>query len=224
MSRIGVLLTNIGTPDEPQPEAVGRYLRQFLMDDYVLDMAFLKRWLLVNRVIVPRRKHYSAEHYQKIQMEEGSPLLVHTQRFAASLRTELSDDTNEYVVEIGMRYGNPSISAALRNLKNAGVDRIVAAPLYPQYCAATTATANDAVFAALLAMRVQPALRTLPPYYDDPLYIDALRALTRASTEMTIGEMRQRIARGEHRVTDDDEEGKRTLHSLQRVGEPWVCT
>src|ERR1051325_8841662 len=113
MGRTGVLLTNIGTPDEPTPEAVGRYLREFLMDEYVLDMPFVKRWLLVNRVIVPRRKHYSAEHYQKIQMPEGAPLLVHTERFAGGLTTELSNDANEFVVEIGMRYGNPSIATAV---------------------------------------------------------------------------------------------------------------
>src|SRR2546423_4052730 len=130
MARTGVLLINIGTPDEPTPEAVGRYLRQFLMDEYVLDMPFIKRWLLVNRVIVPRRKHYSAEHYQKVQMAEGSPLLVYTQRFAAGLRRELRDDESEYVVEIGMRYGHPSIASGLNRLKQAGVDRIVAAPLY----------------------------------------------------------------------------------------------
>ena len=118
MTRIGVLLINIGTPDEPTPEAVGRYLRQFLMDEHVLDLPYLKRWLLVNRVIVPRRKYSSAAHYQKIQSEEGAPLLVHTRKFAASLAEELSSDTDDYFVEIGMRYGNPSIPAALSKLKN----------------------------------------------------------------------------------------------------------
>ena len=84
MSRTGVLLINIGTPDAPTPEAVGKYLREFLMDGYVLDMPFLKRWLLVNRVIVPKRSEYSAKHYQEIQTEEGAPLLVHTRRFASA--------------------------------------------------------------------------------------------------------------------------------------------
>src|ERR1043165_10012847 len=130
MGRTGVLLINIGTPDDPTPEAVGRYLREFLMDEYVLDMPFIKRWLLVNRVIVPRRKHYSAQHYQKIQMPEGAPLRGHTERFAAGLLTELG---NDYALEIGMRYGNPSIATGLSRPKQAGVDRIVAAPLYPPY-------------------------------------------------------------------------------------------
>src|SRR5437660_8199986 len=133
MGRTGVLLINIGTPDAPTPEAVGRYLREFLMDEYVLDMPFIKRWLLVNRIIVPRRKHYSAEHYQQVHTAEGSPLLVHTQNFADGLARELSHEQDQYVVEIGMRYGNSSIAAGLAKLKSAGGDQIVAAPLYPQY-------------------------------------------------------------------------------------------
>src|SRR2546423_3632977 len=141
MGRIGVLLINIGTPDAPTPEAVGRYLREFLMDECVLDMPFVKRWLLVNRVIVPRRKAYSADHYQKVQMAEGSPLLVYTKKFAAGLAHELSDEKDEYLVEIGMRYGNPSIPKGLSKLKHGGVDRIVAAPLYPQYTQSSFATA-----------------------------------------------------------------------------------
>jgi ferrochelatase len=107
---------------------------------------------------------------------EGSPLAVIARRQAHALRERLPDVSVHYA----MRYGNPGIAAALANMVHEGCTRILAAPLYPQYCAATTATANDAVFAALAAMRVQPALRTLPPYYDDPLYIEALRAnLTR---------------------------------------------
>src|ERR1043166_1347631 len=119
MGRTGVLLINIGTPDDPTPEAVGRYLREFLMDGYVLDMPFLKRWLPVNRVIVARRKHDSAKHYQKVQMPEASPLRVHTERFAAGLITELG---NDYLVEIGMRYGNPSIASGFSKLKTVGAD------------------------------------------------------------------------------------------------------
>jgi ferrochelatase len=165
MGHTGVLLINIGTPDDPTPEAVGRYLRQFLMDEYVLDMPFIKRWLLVNRVIVPRRKHYSAEHYQKVQMPEGSPLLVHTERFAAGLITELG---NDYVVEIGMRYGNPSIAAGLSKLKKAGVDRIVAAPLYPQYTQSSFET-------AVAETRKQAKKRGLSDkiVFLDPFYVDA---------------------------------------------------
>jgi ferrochelatase len=170
MGRTGVLLINIGTPDDPTPDAVGRYLREFLMDEYVLDMPFMKRWLLVNRVIVPRRKHYSAEHYQKIQMPEGSPLLVYTQRFAAGLITELG---NDYAVEIGMRYGNPSIAAGLRKLKKAGVDRIVAAPLYPQYTQSSFETAVAETRKQSKKLGVTDKVVFLNPFYVDQDFIQA---------------------------------------------------
>lgn len=170
MTCTGILLTNIGTPDEPTPEGLARYLRQFLMDEYVLDMPFIKRWLLVNRIIVPRRKHYAAEHYQKIQMAEGSPLLVFTQRFAASLANELSDD---YVIEIGMRYGNPSIPAGLANLKKAGVDRIVAVPLYPQYTQSSFQTAVVETNKQAKKLGLTDKLKFVDPFYVDPGFIEA---------------------------------------------------
>jgi ferrochelatase len=170
MTRTGVLLINIGTPDDPTPDAVGRYLREFLMDEYVLDMPFIKRWLLVNRVIVPRRKHYSAEHYQKIQMPEGSPLLVHTERFAAGLISELG---NDYAVEIGMRYGNPSIAAGLSKLKKAGVDRIVAAPLYPQYTQSSFETAVAETRKRANKLGVSGKTVFLDPFYLDEDFIQA---------------------------------------------------
>ena len=170
MTRTGVLLTNIGTPDEPTPEAVGRYLRQFLMDEYVLDIPFIKRWLLVNRIIVPRRKHYSAEHYKKIQMEEGSPLLVYTRKFAAGLANELSDD---YAVEIGMRYGNPSIAAGLANLRKAGVGRIVAVPLYPQYTQSSFETAIVETKKQAKKLGLSDNLEFVDPFYVDPGFIEA---------------------------------------------------
>jgi ferrochelatase len=104
---------------------------------------------------------------------EGSPLAVIARRQAHGLRKRFEGRAS---IHYAMRYGNPGIAAAIENMADEGCTRILAAPLYPQYCAATTATANDAVFAVLAGMRVQPALRVLPPYYDDPLYIDALRA------------------------------------------------
>jgi ferrochelatase len=170
MTRTGVLLINIGTPDEPTPDAVGRYLRQFLMDEFVLDMPFIKRWLLVNRIIVPRRKHYSAEHYQKIQTPEGSPLLVYTQKFASGLAKQLA---NDYVVEIGMRYGNPSIPAGLAKLKEAGVDKIVAVPLYPQYTQSSFETAVVETRKQAKKLGVLNQLVFLDPFYRDPGFIEA---------------------------------------------------
>ena len=180
MTRTGVLLTNIGTPDEPTPEALARYLREFLMDEYVLDMPFIKRWLLVNRIIVPRRKHYSAEHYQKIQMAEGSPLLVYTQRFAAGLGSELSSD---YVVEIGMRYGNPSIQAGLANLKKARVDRIVAVPLYPQYTQSSFETAVVETRKQAKKLGLSDKLKFVEPFYVDSGFIEAWAQIVREHFE-----------------------------------------
>src|SRR5512141_1146195 len=127
----GVLLINLGTPDAPTPGAVGRYLREFLMDGYVIDTPAPLRWLLVNVVIVPRRKYRSAEAYQKVQLPEGSPLLVYTRALAQDVAARLGPD--EYLVEFGMRYGNPSIKSALSSLKSAGVTRVIVLPLYPQY-------------------------------------------------------------------------------------------
>src|SRR5258705_2163989 len=109
MNRTGVLLINLGTPDAPTPEAVGRYLREFLMDGFVIDTPAPLRWFVVNVLIVPRRKYQSAAAYQKVQLPEGSPLLVHTRALAQKVAGELGD---EYVVEFAMRYGNPSIRSA----------------------------------------------------------------------------------------------------------------
>src|SRR5437764_9658535 len=114
----GVLLINLGTPDAPTPDAVGRYLRQFLMDPFVINAPAPLRWLLVNIAIVPRRKYRSAEAYQKIQLPEGSPLLVYTRALAHDVGKRLNLSGENYAVEFGMRYGNPSIQSALANLKS----------------------------------------------------------------------------------------------------------
>jgi ferrochelatase len=141
-----------------------------LMDGYVLDMPFLKRWLLVNRVIVPKRKEYSAKHYQEIQTEEGAPLLVHTRRFASALAAELGD---EHIVEIGMRYGNPSIGAAMNRLKRSNVDRILAAPLYPHYTQSSFETAVVETQKRAQKLGVADKLTFVPPFYVDRDFIDA---------------------------------------------------
>jgi ferrochelatase len=124
-------------------------------------------------IILRIRPQRSAEAYNQIWTNEGSPLAVIAKRQAQALTKRFK---GRALVDYAMRYGNPGIAEAIERMVDAGCDRILAAPLYPQYCAATTATANDAVFGVLARMRVQPALRVLPPYYDDSLYIDALRA------------------------------------------------
>ena len=169
-AKVGVLLINLGTPDAPEVRAVRRYLAEFLSDPRVIEIPKVAWKPILYGAILPTRPRKSAEAYNQIWTNEGSPLRVIAHRQAEALRKRLPDLS----IHCAMRYGNPGIAVAIDKMVREGCTRILAAPLYPQYSAATTATANDAVFAALAAMRDQPAIRTLPPYYDDPLYIDAL--------------------------------------------------
>ena len=173
MSRLGVLLINLGTPDAPEAAAVRRYLAEFLSDPRVIEIPRIAWWAILHGVILRTRPKKSADAYKQAWTEEGSPLAVITRRQAEALQERLGDGA---IVDFAMRYGNPGIGKSIANLAGLGCDRILAAPLYPQYCAATTASAVDAVFGALAAVRSQPALRTLPPYYDDSLHIDALKS------------------------------------------------
>jgi len=171
--RIGVLLVNLGTPDAPEPRAVRRYLAEFLSDKRVVEIPAWAWKPILHGIILRTRPKKSARAYAEVWSEEGSPLAAITARQAKALQARLGDSVT---VTYAMRYGNPGIATTIKAMKDAGCERILLAPLYPQYCAATTATANDAAFAALAAMRWQPALRTLPPYQDDPTYIGALKA------------------------------------------------
>ena len=171
--RIGVLLINLGTPDAPEPGAVRRYLAEFLSDKRVVEIPWFVWKPILHGIILRTRPSKSAHAYRQVWTEEGSPLAAITRKQAEALQERIGADI---IVDFAMRYGNPGIAQSLENLIALGCDRILLAPLYPQYCAATTATANDAAFAALMAMRRQPAVRTLPPYHDDPLYLDALQA------------------------------------------------
>ena len=171
--RIGVLLVNLGTPDAPTPKAVRRYLGEFLWDKRVVEIPRLAWWPILNLIILNTRPKKSAYAYGLVWTEQGSPLAAITRAQAEQLQVQLGE---EIMVSWAMRYGNPAIGAELQRMKDAGCERILVAPLYPQYSGATTATVIDAVGAALAKLRWQPALRTLPPYYDDPLHIQALRA------------------------------------------------
>ncbi|WP_420145793.1 ferrochelatase [Sphingobium sp.] len=170
--RIGVLLINLGTPDAPDPASVRRYLAEFLSDPRVVEIPRLVWQPILHGIILTTRPKKSAHAYQQVWTPEGSPLAVHTRATAQAMQQAMP----HVVVDWAMRYGNPAIADRLAALKAGGCDRILLAPLYPQYSAATTATANDAAFAAMAAMRWQPAVRTLPPYHDDPDYIAALVA------------------------------------------------
>jgi protoporphyrin/coproporphyrin ferrochelatase len=170
--QVGVLLINLGTPDAPEEQAVRRYLAEFLSDPRVIEIPRIAWKPILHGFVLRTRPKKSAEAYNQIWTNEGSPLRVIAHRQAEALRKRLPN----FSVHYAMRYGHPGIAAAIERMIAEGCTRILAAPLYPQYCAATTATANDAVFGALARLRWQPAVRTLPPYYDDPLHIEALSA------------------------------------------------
>ena len=176
--KVGVLLVNLGTPDDANPKAVRRYLAEFLSDKRVVEIPSLLWQPILRGIVLTTRPKKSAHAYGLVWREDGSPLAAITRAQAAALKDAFGPDV---LVDWAMRYGNPTIADRLATMQAAGCDRILIAPLYPQYCAATTATANDKAFAALAGMRWQPAVRTLPPYHDDPAYIDALAASVRES-------------------------------------------
>lgn len=171
--RVAVLLVNLGTPEAPTPEAVKRYLREFLSDPRVVEIPALVWQPILRGIILNTRPKKSAHAYQQVWTERGSPLAVITADTAAALQAAWGD---RVTVDWAMRYGTPAIADRLAALTEQGHDRILIAPLYPQYCGATTASALDAVGSALARMRRQPAIRLLPAYYSDPLYVAALRA------------------------------------------------
>ena len=170
--KVGILLVNLGTPDAPTAPAVKRYLKQFLSDRRVVEIPPLIWQPILRGIILNTRPQKSAKAYAKVWTDSGSPLAFFTiaQCKALGLRMQGSAD-----VRYAMRYGNPSVSDQLAAMKAAGCDRILIAPLYPQYSGATTGTVLDEAYAALTKMRWHPALRTLPPYHDDPVYINALK-------------------------------------------------
>jgi protoporphyrin/coproporphyrin ferrochelatase len=167
----GLLLLNLGTPDEPTTPAVRRYLREFLGDPRVLDINAVGRALLLHLVILPSRPAKSAEAYRSIwDAERGSPLLYHSQDLAAGVAKQLGSD---WRVELVMRYGNPSIADGLAKLEEAGVDRIVVLPLFPQYASSSTGTAVARVMELAGERWNVPALDFVPAFYDDAGFLDA---------------------------------------------------
>ena len=168
---IGVLLVNLGTPDAAEPGAVKRYLAEFLSDRRVVEIPPIAWQPILRGIILNTRPKKSAHAYRQVWTDAGSPLAVITRQQAEAMQARLGDEAH---VDWAMRYGSPSIPDRLQALKNSGCERILLAPLYPQYSGATTATVVDKAADYLRTMRWQPALRTLPPYHDDPAYIDAL--------------------------------------------------
>jgi len=176
--KLGVLLINLGTPDAADAPSVKRYLAEFLSDRRVVEIPPIVWQPILRGIILNTRPKKSAHAYAQVWRADGSPLAAFTRLQAAALQGAFGVGV---MVDWAMRYGNPSIADRLAAMKAAGCDRILLAPLYPQYCGATTATANDKAFAVLAGMRWQPAIRTLPPYHDDPAYIGALKTSVEAS-------------------------------------------
>ena len=184
-SRVGVLLVNLGSPDEATPAALRRYLRQFLSDPRVIEDQGLIWKFVLNAIILTTRPRRRARDYAKIwnTAENEAPLKTITRGQAQKLAAALGGSGINVKVDWAMRYGSPAIAERVTALAAEGCDRLLIVPLYPQYAAATTATVADEVFRVLGQMRSQPALRVAAPYYDDPVYIGALAASLRTASE-----------------------------------------
>jgi ferrochelatase len=176
--KVGVLLVNLGTPDAPTTSAVKRYLKQFLSDRRVVEIPPLLWQPILRGIILNTRPQKSAKAYAKVWTEKGSPLAFFTAGQAEALQARMEGIAD---VRYAMRYGNPSVGDQLAAMKAAGCNRILIAPLYPQYSGATTGTVLDEAYATLTAMRWHPAIRTLPAYHDDARYIGALKTSIEAS-------------------------------------------
>jgi ferrochelatase len=176
----GVLLINLGTPEEPTTKAVRVYLREFLSDPCVIDIHPVARWLLLNAIILPFRPKKSAAAYQKIWTPEGSPLRVHSEALTEALQAHLGAD---YTVRLAMRYGKPTIADELNHLMSTGATQIVVVPLYPQYATSSTGTALNAVYEAAIGRAVVPALNVVPDYYDNPQFLDTVSSMVQADKD-----------------------------------------
>ena len=207
----GLLLVNLGTPDAPTTKAVRRYLREFLYDERVLDMHPIGRFLLLELAILPFRPARSAAAYRKVWTAEGSPLLV----FSKQLRDAVAASLPETEVVLAMRYGQPSLAAALDHLKAAGVDEIVVAPLYPQYASSSTGSTVEAVYRLVAARWNTPYLTTLPPFYDEAGFLDAFALQARRTFETLKPDHVLFSFHGlpEHHMRKSDESGRHCLSS-----------
>lgn len=179
--KVGVLITNLGTPAAPTKQALKPYLKQFLSDPRVVEVPRLLWWMILNLIILNIRPARSAKAYATVWTEKGSPLLEHTQNqrdaLAEKARAEFGEDV---IVEFAMRYGQPGMDTVLDKMMAAGVRKLVVVPLYPQYCASTTASTFDALAQDFMQRRWMPELRFVTHYHDNSDYIDALAASVRA--------------------------------------------
>ncbi len=174
--KIGILVSNLGTPDAPTSSALRRYLREFLWDQRIVNMARLPWWFILQVILLLRPRH-AAKAYKKVWSDEGSPLLAISKRQHSALQKQLQADIEEPVhIVLGMRYGSPSIADAMEELRAANVDRVLFLPLYPQYSSSTTASTFDAVAQAVKKWWWVPEFRFINNYHDDSGYIKSLVA------------------------------------------------
>ncbi len=170
-NKVGVLLVNLGTPERPVCPGLRKYLGEFLMDPRVIEIPKLLRLILVRGVIVNFRSHKSAAIYRQIWAEEGSPLLINSQKLSDKVANILGDD---YVVELAMRYGKPSVSEKLSKLHEQGIRNLIIIPLYPQYSGSTNGSTFDAIGTALSKQRWVPNMNFVNSYYQNEYYIRAV--------------------------------------------------
>lgn len=168
----GVLLINLGSPDSPSVPDVRRYLAQFLMDSYVIDIPWLLRFLVIYGVVLPKRPQETAKGYSKVWMAEGSPLLVYSRALKAAMMPLVANETTS--LYLAMRYGQPAIFDVLRQMQADGVTELVVVPLYPHYAMSSTKTAVRECETSLARLHWEPKVRTVSPFYAHPKYIAAL--------------------------------------------------
>ena len=178
--RVGVLLLQLGTPDSPATSDVRRYLREFLSDPRVLDMPAPARALLLYGIILPFRSRRSAEAYEKIWSDQGSPLLISTERLSNSVQGLLGDG---YRVAFAMRYQQPPIAPAVEALIGAGCDRIVILPLFPQYASASGGSAVARTLELIGGRWNLPDVTTIGPFYNHPGFLNAVAGVSRPVLE-----------------------------------------
>lgn len=211
-ARMGVLLTNLGTPDAPTPKALRRYLKQFLWDPRVVEFPRLPWWLILNGVILNIRPRRSAHAYAKIWTDEGSPLLVYSRAQAEGIKQRLEKSCpGSITLALAMRYGSPSVQEGLQVLREAGAERVLILPLYPQYSGSTTGSTFDAIAEVFRQWRWVPELRFISHYHDNPDYIDAMATHIRTHWSKN--------GRGEHLLLSFHGVPKRYL----MAGDPYYC-
>ncbi len=174
-AKIGVLITNLGTPEAPTPSALHKYLKEFLSDPRVVEFPRLLWKCILHGVILRIRPRRSAAAYKTVWRDEGSPLMIYTKDQSKALRESLQAEYGEnIIVDFAMRYGSPSVGERIEQFQQAGVTKLLVLPLYPQYSAATTASTFDALAQDFTQRRWLPDLRFISHYHDYPLYIDAI--------------------------------------------------